>query len=95
MGDRAEGGGLLFSQIGENNHFNFFSSNHFLLSSCFSFILFLFFVCRLFCLIAVNLEAVVMTSEVNELLLTITHLLAQPHTCVTKHKLSTKHNKYI
>lgn len=36
-----------------------------------------------------------MTSEVNELLLTITHLLAQPHTCVTKHKLSTKHNKYI
>lgn len=56
---------------------------------------FLFFVCRLFCLIAVNLEAVVMTSEVNELLLTITHSLAQPHTCVTKHKLSSEHNKYI
>lgn len=37
------GGGLLFSQIGENNHFNFFSSNHFLLSSCFSFILFFVF----------------------------------------------------
>lgn len=86
----------MFSQIGENNHFNFFSSNHFLLSSCFSFILFFcFFVCRLFCLIAVNLEAVVMTSEVNELLLTITHSLAQPHTCVTKHKLSSEHNKYV
>lgn len=39
----------------------------------------LFFACRLFCLIGVNLRAVVMTSEVNELLLTITHSLAQTH----------------
>lgn len=74
---------LCSCQIGENNHFNFSPSNHFLFS-CFSFVC-LFFARRLFCLIGVNLRAVVMTSEVNELLLTITHSLVHAHTQASTH----------
>lgn len=77
-------------QIGENNHFNFSLGNHFLFSFCFSFVCFVFFACRLFCLIGVNLGAVVMTFEVNELLLTITHSLAhaRTHTCASERTLT-------
>lgn len=42
---------------------------------------------HLFCLIGINLRAVVMTSEVNDLLLTITQSLARIHACA----LSSEH----